>query len=259
MTNDLHQPLTDEQVAFFQKEGYLGPFPAYSQSEIEDIWRRARLKTFDHSQSVFGKAESTKDPISSYDRHLDIDELADHVCHPAIISKLQQLLGRDVACWRSEFFPKYPGDEGTDWHQGDTFAGLNGGKDALRWPEGSLQGGTVTVWTALSDVTLDMGPMGIIPGTQHARFYDESKAAAYSQDKHGLVKNGVARGFYGYDYRDLQVDPDWAPDESKAIYFTMKKGEFIISGPPSSMVRFLIWERRPRRAWATFRATCPPP
>lgn len=113
MTNDLHQPLTDEQVAFFQKEGYLGPFPAYSQSEIEDIWRRARLKTFDHSQSVFGKAESTKDPISSYDRHLDIDELADHVCHPAIISKLQQLLGRDVACWRSEFFPKYPGDEGT--------------------------------------------------------------------------------------------------------------------------------------------------
>ncbi|AIN58119.1 chlorinating enzyme [Pseudomonas soli] len=228
MTNDLHEPLSDEQVAFFQKEGYLGPFPAYSEREIDDIWRRARLKTFDHSKSVFGKAENTKDPISSYDRHLDIDELADHVCHPAIVSKLQRLIGRDVACWRSEFFPKYPGDEGTDWHQGDTFAGLNGGKDALRWPEGSQEGGTVTVWTALSDVTLDMGPMGIIPGTQHSRFYDESKAASYSQDKHGLVKNGVARGFYGYDYRELQVDPNWTPDESKAIYFTMKKGEFII-------------------------------
>ncbi|MDC6382020.1 chlorinating enzyme [Pseudomonas graminis] len=219
MDTDNEWSLSLEQVEFFKKEGYLGPFRAYSEKEVDVFWKSARLKTFDYSKSVFGKSDSAKDPISSYDRHLDIDELAEHVCHPAIVAKLQSLLGRDVSCWRTEFFPKYPGDKGTDWHQGDTFAGLNGGKDALRWPKGGTDGGTITVWTALTDVTLDMGPMGIIPGTQNTRYYDETKPATYGEDK---------QGFYGYDYSELQVDPNWRPDESKAIYFTMKKGEFII-------------------------------
>ena len=227
--SSVHQfDLTEEEIAFFKREGYLGPFKAYEPDEIDALWKKARLQTFDHSHAVFARDEKAKDPISSYDRHLDIGLLGDHVCNERIVRKLRNLLGPNVLCWRSEFFPKYPGDEGTDWHQGDTFAGLNGGKDSLSWPAGSEGAGTITVWTAFSDVTVDMGPLGIIPGTQHTRFYDEKKRATYSEEKVDLLKNGVRRGFYGYDYRELQVDPDWTPDESKAVYFTMKKGEFVI-------------------------------
>lgn len=221
--------LTREEVEFFNREGYIGPFTVYEPEEIDALWRAARLQTFDRSQAVFNINDDGSNPISSYDRHLDIGLLGDHVCHPRIVHKLRDILGPNVLCWRSEFFPKYPHDEGTDWHQGDSFAGLNGGKDSLVWPKGSSNGGTITVWTAFSDVTLDMGPLGVIPRTQHQRFYDEKKRATFSaEEKVGLVKNGVKRGFYGYDYRELQVDPDWHPDESKAVHFTMKKGQFVI-------------------------------
>lgn len=221
--------LSQEEIEFFNLHGYIGPFKAYEEVEIEELWKRIRLQTFDRRQAVFNIGDDGSNPISSYDRHLDIALLGDHVCHPSIVKKLRSLLGENVLCWRSEFFPKYPGDEGTDWHQGDTFAGLNGGKTSLKWPVGSENGGTITVWTAFSDVTLDMGPLGVIPGTQHERFYDESKRANFSSEENiGKVKNGVKRGFYGYDYRDLQIDKDWKPDESKAVHFTMKKGEFVI-------------------------------
>jgi non-heme Fe2+,alpha-ketoglutarate-dependent halogenase len=227
-TQDAHA-LTEEQREFFLREGYIGPFDAYEPEEIDALWKKARPQTFDSTHAVFPRGEGKQDPISSYDRHLDIGLLGQHVCHPKIVHKLKSVLGPDILCWRSEFFPKYPGDEGTDWHQGDTFAGLNGGKDSLVWPEGTARGGTVTVWTAFSDVTMDMGPFGVIPRTQHVMHYDEKKQATYSmEEKTGLVKNGVRRGFYGYDYRDLQIDPDWTPDESHAVYFTMKKGQFVI-------------------------------
>jgi non-heme Fe2+,alpha-ketoglutarate-dependent halogenase len=221
--------LNQEEIAFFKIHGYVGPFKAYEKDEIEDLWRRVRLKTFDRRNAVFNIGDDGTNPISSYDRHLDIELLGKHVCNPKIACKLRSLLGDNILCWRSEFFPKYPGDEGTDWHQGDTFAGLNGGKASLIWPESSDNGGTVTVWTAFSDVTMDMGPLGVIPGTQRERYYDEGKVAKFSSKENiGNFKNGVKRGFYGYDYRDLQIDKNWSPDESKAVHFTMKKGEFMI-------------------------------
>lgn len=228
MNNKESHGLTQEQLKFFTTEGYIGPFDAYTPDEVDLLWRKARLETFDYSHSVYGRTSNEVDPISSYDRHLDVPFLADHVCNPHIVKKLASIFGNGVLCWRSEFFPKYPGDEGTDWHQGDTFAGLNGGKDALRWKDTARDGGTITVWTALSDVTMDMGPFGVIPRTQNSQFYDEKKIASYSPDKVNITKNGVKRGFYGYDYRELQIDPNWAADESKAVYFTMKKGQFVI-------------------------------
>jgi non-heme Fe2+,alpha-ketoglutarate-dependent halogenase len=35
-------------------------------------------------------------------------------------------------------------------------------------------------------------------------------------------------GFFGYDYRNLQKDPDWVPDESKAVSMEMNAGQCII-------------------------------
>jgi non-heme Fe2+,alpha-ketoglutarate-dependent halogenase len=43
-----------------------------------------------------------------------------------------------------------------------------------------------------------------------------------------VVKEGTRRGFFGYDYRELQIDPNWKPDESKAVSIEMKAGQFVI-------------------------------
>jgi len=38
----------------------------------------------------------------------------------------------------------------------------------------------------------------------------------------------VRRGFYGYDYRQLQKDPNWSPDESQAKSMVMRQGQAVM-------------------------------
>ena len=38
-----------------------------------------------------------------------------------IVEKLQSLFGQDILCWRTDFFPKFPGSKGTEWHQVETY------------------------------------------------------------------------------------------------------------------------------------------
>jgi non-heme Fe2+,alpha-ketoglutarate-dependent halogenase len=59
--------------------------------------------------------------------------------------------------------------------------------------------------------------------------YDESKVMDYDADSiNSTVKNGVRRGFFGYDYRQLQKNPSWTPDESNAVSQVMRQGQFVI-------------------------------
>lgn len=139
------------------------------------------------------------------------------------------MLGPNVLCWRSEFFPKYQGDEGTDWHQADTFA-FASGKPQILWPEADKEfGGTITVWTAFTEAAEDTGCLQFIPGTHRTMYYDETKEMHYQPDKiNQQNKSGINRGFYGYDYRQLQKDPDWRPPEERAVSMVMKPGEAVL-------------------------------
>ena len=146
--------------------------------------------------------------IANYDRHLDVDLLADHICNRRIVERLTSILGPDVLCWRTEFFPKYPGDEGTDWHQADTFANASG-KPQILWPgesEARFGAGTITVWTAFTDSTRENGCLLLMPGTHHEMKFDESKRMSYDPSSINQTdKDGIRRGFFGYDYRQLQI------------------------------------------------------
>jgi non-haem Fe2+, alpha-ketoglutarate-dependent halogenase len=134
-----------------------------------------------------------------------------------------------VLCWRTEFFPKYPGDEGTDWHQADTFANASGTPQIL-WPDQlKTFGGTITVWTAFTEATEDTGCLQFVPGTQVHMNYDETKEMKYKPNKIGTEdKEGIRRGFFGYDYRELQIDPDWKVDESKAVSMVCQPGQAVM-------------------------------
>jgi non-haem Fe2+, alpha-ketoglutarate-dependent halogenase len=60
-------------------------------------------------------------------------------------------------------------------------------------------------------------------------FYDESKRMHYSPTKvNSMEKEGVRRGFFGYDYRELQIDPAWKPEETRAVSMEMMAGQFIV-------------------------------
>jgi non-heme Fe2+,alpha-ketoglutarate-dependent halogenase len=102
-------------------------------------------------------------------------------------------------------------------------------KPQLQWPDGSDFGGTITAWCAFTDATIETACLQFIPGTHRTMFYDETKRMHYSPEANTDVsKAGVRRGFFGYDYRELQIDPSWEPDESQAIAMEMRAGQFII-------------------------------
>lgn len=216
------------EVAAFHERGYWGPFAVYEPDEMRSAWRRERLRLLDRSRAAYG-VEAGDSSIANYDRHLDSAFLADHVCRPELVDRVSSVLGPDVLCWRTEFFPKYPGDEGTDWHQADTFANASG-QPQIVWPEAVKEfGGTITVWTAFTEANEETGCLQFIPGSQQTMHYDETKRMHYDPGRvNRLDKDGVRRGFFGYDYRELQVDPDWTPDESRAVSMVMRPGEAIM-------------------------------
>ncbi len=233
MTNTLQQKFTPtpDEVAQFHEFGYLGPFKVYDEEEMRKLWRRERLRLMDRRGAVYEEddAKAGNTNIANYDRHLDSTFLADHICRPEIVDRLTAVLGPNVLCWRSEFFPKYPGDEGTDWHQADTFA-FASGKPQIVWPESQKEfGGTVTVWTAFTEAAEDTGCLQFIPGTHRTMYYDETKKMHYQPDKiNAQQKDGVNRGFYGYDYRELQKDPNWRPPDDQAVSIVMRPGEAVM-------------------------------
>ncbi|MEV0593874.1 chlorinating enzyme [Nonomuraea cavernae] len=222
--------MSPEELKSFHTQGYFGPFKVYEIDEMRQNWRRERMRLMDRSDAVYQDeaASSGNTNISNYDRHLDSAFLADHISRPQIVDRVASVLGPDVLCWRTEFFPKYPGDEGTDWHQADTFANASGTPQIV-WPEAEEFGGTITVWTAFTEANEDTGCLQFIPGTHETMFYDETKRMHYDPNKINQEdKEGVRRGFFGYDYRDLQIDPGWKPDESKAVPMVMRPGEAIL-------------------------------
>ena len=140
------------------------------------------------------------------------------------------MLGPDVLCWRTEFFPKYPGDEGTDWHQADTFANASGSPQIV-WPgEGVHFGGTMTVWTAFTEAGLDTGCLQFIPGSHQTMHYDETKKMHYDPNRinQERPRAGSGAASSATTTGELQIDHGFEPDESKAVPMVMEPGEAIM-------------------------------
>ena len=218
--------LSEDELKEFRKDGFIGPFDLYDAEEIRERYKGLRSELFDRSNAVYDIGHTSL--LAGYDRHLDINFFSQHIMKRQILDKLEQILGPNILCWRSEMFPKYPGDEGTDWHQADTFAHASGAPQIV-WPMDSGFGGAITVWSAVTDATEENGCLRFIPGTHEEMFYDESRDMAYTPDQENRVeKDGMNTGFFGYDYRNLQKDPDFVPDESAAVSIKMKAGQFVI-------------------------------
>ena len=229
ITNEVEPfSLTDAEQQFIEENGYVGPFTLYEPEEMEHIWNKTRRQVFDRTHAIYEiDMHSGPNNIANYDRHLDIPFLAQLVARPEIVNKLKGILGPDILCWRTEFFPKYGGDEGTDWHQADNFA-MASGKPQIIWPKTGF-GGTVTVWTAFTEASEKTACLRFQPGTHKKMFYDEMKKMTYNPDLvNTKIKEGVLSGFFGYDYTELLVDPNVRPDESKAVTIPMKAGQYVI-------------------------------
>lgn len=228
--SNLDFKLSADEIETFHRKGYIGPFTLFSAEEMNNILKSLRLKLLNTKSAIYYEQQKGQSTLLGYDRHLDIPFLAELIGKKEIVDRLISILGKNILCWRTELFPKYPGDEGTDWHQSNTFRAVTGDKKPqIEWPDDTGFGGSITVWIAFTEANVDNGCLQFIPGTHTTMYYDETKIMHFDKDQiNQIEKNGTKRGFFGYDFRQLQFDPNWKPDESKAESMIMRPGQFII-------------------------------
>jgi non-heme Fe2+,alpha-ketoglutarate-dependent halogenase len=138
--------LTPEQIAAFNRDGYLAGIRIFDEGEIADI-RRYFDELLARTLAAGG------DSYSIATAHLGHARVYDILTHSRIVARIKDLLGENVVAWGSHFFCKMPGDgKRVSWHQ-----------DSSYWPLTPSM--AVTAWLAIDDATVENACMRYIPGS----------------------------------------------------------------------------------------------
>lgn len=137
--------LTAAQISQYQRLGYVAPIRIMSPGQAGAL--RERLEAFERSQGGPLKGSLR------HKTHLLFPWLNDLVRREGILDAIEDLYGRDLLCWTTNFFIKEAGDPGfISWHQDSTYWGLS-------------RPDVVTAWVALTHSNEANGAMRVIPGT----------------------------------------------------------------------------------------------
>jgi len=140
--------LTHEQIAAFNRDGYLKGIRIFSDQEMGGI-----RNYFDELLRQTLAAGGDSYSIST--AHLRHGRVYDLLTEPRIVALVKDLLGENVIGWGSHFFCKLPGDgKQVSWHQ-----------DSSYWPLSPSK--TVTAWLAIDDADVENACMRFIPGSHH--------------------------------------------------------------------------------------------
>lgn len=168
-TNNDPKWLTQEQVAGFNKFGYVTPLQVYSTEEIRSI-----RDYFDDLLSQVVKAGGDSYSISS--AHMKYGPVYDILTNRKIVDYVSDLLGENVIGWGSHFFCKMPGDgKSVAWHQ-----------DASYWPLSPSK--AVTVWLAIDDADEENACMKFIAGSHH---HGHMTYRPSSSDDHNVLNQTI--------------------------------------------------------------------
>ena len=182
--------LTQEQIAGYQRDGYVCPVDGFSTAQARG-WRD-RLESFERAQGQ----KMTRG--HNFKPHLLFPWVDEIVHSPAVLDAVEDLIGPEIRLFHLTVWPKDAGSGAyVSWHQDATYFAL---EPACH----------VTAWVALTDAPVEAGCMEVVPGShklgqmQHAEM----------QDPHNLLSRGQA----------LAVDVD----RTKTAFMPVKAGQFSL-------------------------------
>lgn len=166
--------LSEEEVAAYVSDGFHFPIPVMNKCQARSF--RTKLEDFEakNDKNIRQKIKTKM--------HLVLTWINDLVTLPTVLDSVEDVIGPDILCWNSTFFIKeahYPGH--VTWHQNSAYWGMDS-------PD------NVTAWIALSCVSIEAGPMRVIPGSHKRPQLDHEDT--FAED------NLISRG------QRLAEDPD---------------------------------------------------
>ena len=182
--------LTPEQIAGYERDGYICPVDAFSADRARG-WRE-RLEDFERAE---GRKMSRG---HNFKPHL-LFPWADEIVHaPEVLDAVEDLIGPDIRLFHLTAWPKDAGS-GThvSWHQDATYFAL----------EPACQ---VTAWVALTDAPVEAGCMEVVPGSHRLGQLPHAEM----QDPENLLSRG----------QTLASDVD----RTKTAFMPVKAGQFSL-------------------------------
>ncbi len=137
--------LSAHDRAAFDERGVLFPFPVLAPADI--------AAALDVVARIGAEAPDVRKRLLLHKTHLVSRTLWDLLFHPAIVDRVEGLVGPDVLVWGAGFFAKEArSSDYVSWHQ-----------DAHYW--GLEPDDIVTAWVALTDSSPDNGCMRVVAGS----------------------------------------------------------------------------------------------
>ena len=168
-TSPMPEKLTLEQLANFNRDGFLKGLSVFGEDDISDI-----RGYFDGLLSQALASGSDSYSISS--AHLKHGRVYDLLTDPRLVGLVKDLLGENVIGWGSHFFCKMPRDgKRVAWHQ-----------DASYWPLTPSK--TATIWLAIDDADVENGCMRFLTGSHE---YGHLTYRPSSPDEHNVLDQTV--------------------------------------------------------------------
>ena len=181
MNPDLSPELARE-VAFFLKWGYLVIENALTQAQLEDL-RTALNQTFERLDTQF-----TGELLEQDDRFGFL------IDNPPVLTRIKAILGNCVQLHSATSRVTQPGEADQNWHRDGPWP-----MDPDNTPYGSIPG-QINCGYFLDEITMENGPIVIVPGSQRALFKPPEGHPKFPDEKFILAKPRQAVLFDGWLY-----------------------------------------------------------
>jgi len=185
----------DDMLRQYEDQGYIGPYAAFTESEMQEIIPAVRAE-MDRQTTLPGWRN----------RHFDWDLARRITTAPAIVERLVDIMGPDLILWRTNFFD-VPVKQGLPWHQDEYHTLLS---DPFNH---------ITAHLAITEASPE-NCLLIIPGS-HRFSKDSMEAEGFRHFEHGQVEQKLGTPRYR---RVIGNSPE-------PVQLILKPGEFIVFHP----------------------------
>ena len=184
-------PLSADEIAFFNREGYLIPSRPLFASDTFEALRN-------HFEDKLARLPADVSPEAMDVPHFTDPKLFDWLFADAVLDLIEPLIGPDIALFSSHFIAKPPGTgRRVPWHE-----------DSAYWKKMMQPHDVITVWLAIDPSTRANGCMKVIPRTHSGG----GGFSEYEDVDH-------ATNVFAAQIKPHQVE------ESKAVYLELRPGE----------------------------------